>query len=126
MRGTFTYYFQCAFCIQSRLPAYDIDIAKSFTCAFIGFRAIRSDLEKIFDAGRDIVEALIVYCLNRNNDLVGHFVHAREGQFFLENLRTFPEMLGIPDAIFSSCLRTTDSARSRANERATYAAGNRA
>lgn len=80
MRGTFAFYFQDAFRVQTLLPACATDNAKSFTCTLVDFRPKRSVLAMFFGERRDIAKALIRHCLDGDNELVAEFVHAREAQ----------------------------------------------
>ena len=50
MRGTFTFFFQNAYGVQSALPSCDTHIAGSMTCAIVGPRPSEAQLRQIFGA----------------------------------------------------------------------------
>ncbi|CAM9735414.1 unnamed protein product, partial [Ectocarpus sp. 13 AM-2016] len=71
MRGTFTFYMQDAYGVQLRLPACDTDIAGSFTCALVGAKPSVGQLRKLFGARRKMVEDLLAFQLDKDNQLDG-------------------------------------------------------
>ena len=77
MRGTFTFYLQDAYGVQLQLPVCDSDVAGSFTCALVGSRPTDAQLRRLFGARRSMVEALVAFQQDRNNELAGEHSLAR-------------------------------------------------
>ncbi|CAN0217243.1 unnamed protein product [Scytosiphon promiscuus] len=125
MRGTFTFYMQDAYGVQLRLPAYDTDIAGSFTCAIVGSKPTLAQLSRLLGARRKMVEDLLAYQLDERNLLVGVHALARQAQMSPENLSTYHEDGSIPDAIGKAMISVKDPTRAYANARSTHAHGNR-
>ncbi|CAB1107609.1 unnamed protein product [Ectocarpus sp. CCAP 1310/34] len=125
MRGTFTFYMQDAYGVQLRLPACDTDIAGSFTCALVGAKPSVGQLRKLFGARRKMVEDLLAFQLDKDNQLVGVHQLAQEAQLSAENLDTYKDDGSIPKAIFDALLPVNDSTNAYANARSTHAHGNR-
>ncbi|CAM9426732.1 unnamed protein product, partial [Laminaria digitata] len=88
MRGTFTFYYQDAYGVQLKLPACDSDVAGSFTCALVGSRPTDAQLRRLLGARRSMVESLLAFQQDRNNELAGKHILARQAQISPENLAT--------------------------------------
>ncbi|CAN0317457.1 unnamed protein product, partial [Scytosiphon promiscuus] len=125
MRGTFTFYFQDAYGVQSQLPACDKDVAGSFTCALVGSRPTDAQLRRLFGARRSMVEALLAFQQDGNNELVGKHSIARQAQVSKDNLATYEEDGSVPRAILEALVRVSDPTNSIANSRSTHAHGDR-
>lgn len=125
MRGTFPFYMQDAYGVQLRRPACDTDIAGSFTCALVGAKPTLDQLRKLFGARRKMVEDLLAFQLDKDNQLVGVHQLAREAQLSAQNLDTYKDDGSIPKAILDSLIPVNDSTNAYANARSTHAHGNR-
>lgn len=125
MRETFTFYFQDAYGVQLQLPACDTDVAGSFTCALVGARPTDAQLRRLLGARRSMVEALLAFQQDRNNELVGKHSLARQAQVSPDNLATYEEDGSIPQAILEGLVPLSDPTNSVANARSTHARGNR-
>ncbi|CAN0299986.1 unnamed protein product, partial [Scytosiphon promiscuus] len=112
MRGPFTFYFQDAYGVQLQLPACDRDVAGSFTCALVGSRPTDAQLRRLFGARRSMVEALLAFQQDRNNELVGTHKLARQALVSKTNLATYNEDGSIPQAILEALVPVSDPTNS--------------
>ena len=125
MRGTFTFFFQNAYGVETALPSCDADIAGSMTCTFVGPHPTNAQLRKLFGARRSRIEELMNLQRDVDNRLAGRHVLFHRAKLSGDNLRTFPEDGSVPQEIFNSIILCSDPDKSRDKTRSTYVPDNR-
>lgn len=125
MRGTFTFFFQNAYGVQTALPSCDLDIAGSMTCALVGARPTDPQLRKLLGVRRPRVEQLLSFQRDASNRLAGKHILFHRATMSAENLQSFPEDGSVPRHIYNSLIETSDPNNSQQKARSTYVPDNR-
>ena len=125
MKGTFTFFFQNAYGVESALPAADADIAGSITIALVGAAPTERQLRKLFGANQSKILQLMEHQRDPHRRLAGRHDFFHRANMSEENLRSFPEDGSVPPQIYKSIIATTDPTKSRQKAASTYVPDNR-